>query len=157
MDAAGTARRRAPRRVARDLFDLRRWPTTVRIATCRSEPALWKARHAASLKGGDVSLVVVDTVAASGASTAPIWEMGGKACSSRSIQAAVLDGRADLMPYLGKDSVDCLGRRLARSPQLPRGCSGRPVGFDAGRAAAWRRPPPDRRGGGPSWPTCGST
>lgn len=74
----------------------------LRIATRGSELALWQARHVGALLGGQVELVVVDT-AADRRLDVPIWEMGGKGVFVKEVQAAVLDGRADLAVHSAKD------------------------------------------------------
>jgi hydroxymethylbilane synthase len=50
----------------------------------------------------DVELVVVDTVADRRLDI-PIWEMGGKGVFVKEVQAAVLDGRADVAVHSAKD------------------------------------------------------
>lgn len=50
----------------------------------------------------DVELVVVDTVADRRLDI-PIWEMGGKGVFVKEVQAAVLDGRADMAVHSAKD------------------------------------------------------
>lgn len=91
---------------------------TLRIATRGSDLALWQARHVGALLGGDVELVVLDTTADRRLDV-PIWELGGKGAFAKEIQAAVLDGRADLAVHSGKDlpSVTLDGLRLAAVPE----------------------------------------
>ena len=74
----------------------------LRIATRGSELALWQARHVAGLLGEACELVIVDT-AADHRLDIPIWTMGGKGVFVKEVQAAVLDGRADLAVHSGKD------------------------------------------------------
>lgn len=76
--------------------------STLRIATRRSELAVWQARHVGSLLGEDVDLVIVDTVGDQRPDI-PIWEMGGKGVFVKEVEAAVLDGRADIAVHSGKD------------------------------------------------------
>jgi hydroxymethylbilane synthase len=75
---------------------------SLRIATRGSALAVWQAEHVASLLGGGCELVIVDT-AADRRLDIPIWEMGGKGVFVKEVQAAVLDGRADLAVHSGKD------------------------------------------------------
>jgi hydroxymethylbilane synthase len=77
------------------------------IATRRSPLARWQAEHVASLLGAaDSSLefeyVAVDTFADQ-RSDVPIWTMGGKGIFVKEVEAAVLDGRADLAVHSAKD------------------------------------------------------
>jgi hydroxymethylbilane synthase len=74
----------------------------LRIATRGSELAVWQAEHVASLVGAPYELVRVDTVADRRQDIA-IWEMGGKGVFVKEVQAAVLDGRADIAVHSGKD------------------------------------------------------
>jgi hydroxymethylbilane synthase len=79
----------------------------VRIATRGSALARWQADHVAALlrdRGIDVELVIVDTAGdRSQASGIPIWQVGGQGVFVKEVQAAVLDGRADLAVHSGKD------------------------------------------------------
>lgn len=95
----------------------------IRIATRGSELALWQARHVAALlagvhKGVATELVVVDTTADRRLDI-PIAAMGGKGVFVKEIQAAVLDGRADIAVHSGKDlpSVSVDGLVLAAVPE----------------------------------------
>jgi hydroxymethylbilane synthase len=83
----------------------------IRAATRGSALALWQADHVAELleraaASAGISLtferVVVETVADARLDI-PIWEMGGKGVFVKEIQAAVLDGRADIAVHSGKD------------------------------------------------------
>ena len=79
----------------------------VRIATRGSALARWQAEHVASrLRGARpnlvVELVVVDTLGDK-AIDRPIWELGGQGIFVKEVQAAVLDGRADLAVHSAKD------------------------------------------------------
>ncbi|CAN5682070.1 hydroxymethylbilane synthase [soil metagenome] len=84
----------------------------LRVATRASALARWQADHVAGLLAaasyglGDepvlVETVLVETVADRRLDIA-IWEMGGKGVFVKEVQAAVLDGRADLAVHSGKD------------------------------------------------------
>ncbi len=83
----------------------------LRAATRGSALALWQTDHVAALlaaAGARVGLevvvdrVVVETVADTRLDI-PIWEMGGKGVFVKEVQAAVLDGRADIAVHSGKD------------------------------------------------------
>jgi hydroxymethylbilane synthase len=84
--------------------------TTVRIATRGSALARWQAeevgrRLAGGLVAGELvsaELVVVDT-AGDRRQDVPVWEMGGQGVFVKEVQAAVLDGRADLAVHSAKD------------------------------------------------------
>ena len=80
---------------------------TLRVATRGSELALWQARHVASLlrvahPGLEVIEVVVET-AGDRNRAVPIAEIGGRGVFTKEVQAAVLDGRADLAVHSAKD------------------------------------------------------
>jgi hydroxymethylbilane synthase len=83
----------------------------LRAATRGSALALWQTDHVSALlaavgraRGIDVTVerVIVETVADARLDI-PIWEMGGKGVFVKEVQAAVLDGRADLAVHSGKD------------------------------------------------------
>jgi hydroxymethylbilane synthase len=80
----------------------------VRIATRGSALARWQADHVADLlraAHGDaveVELVVVET-SGDRRLDVPIWEIGGKGVFVKEVQAAVLEGRADLAVHSAKD------------------------------------------------------
>lgn len=74
----------------------------LRIATRGSDLARWQANHVASLLDCPVELVVVDTTGDRLAS-ASIASLGGKGVFVKEVQAAVLDGRADLAVHSAKD------------------------------------------------------
>lgn len=81
--------------------------TTIRAATRGSPLALWQAEHVASLLRAvnpevSVELVVVDTDGDRRLDV-PIWELGGKGVFAKEVQAAVLDGRADIAVHSAKD------------------------------------------------------
>lgn len=73
----------------------------MRIATRGSALALWQAETVASLLGG-AELVLVETVADKRLDI-PIEAMGGKGVFVKEVQAAVLDGRADIAVHSAKD------------------------------------------------------
>jgi hydroxymethylbilane synthase len=79
----------------------------LRAATRGSALARWQTEHvAALLRGADptveVELVVVETQGDRRLDV-PIWELGGKGVFAKEVQAAVLDGRADLAVHSAKD------------------------------------------------------
>jgi hydroxymethylbilane synthase len=75
---------------------------TLRIATRGSALARWQAERVASLLGGDAELVVVDT-AGDRDKTTSLDQLGGQGIFVKEVQAAVLDGRADLAVHSAKD------------------------------------------------------
>jgi hydroxymethylbilane synthase len=80
---------------------------TLRAATRGSPLARWQAERVATLlRAVDpevaVELVVVDTQGDRRIDV-PIWELGGKGVFAKEVQAAVLDGRADLAVHSAKD------------------------------------------------------
>lgn len=96
---------------------------TLRAATRGSPLARWQAEHvAARLRALDpevtVELVVVDTQG-DRRHDVPIWELGGKGVFAKEVQAAVLDGRADLAVHSAKDlpSVTIPGLVIAAVPE----------------------------------------
>ena len=85
----------------------------LRIATRGSELALWQARHVASLlraRGVDDVEEVVISTAGDRNRDVPISAIGGRGVFTKEVQAAVLDGRADLAVHSAKD--------LPASPEL---------------------------------------
>jgi hydroxymethylbilane synthase len=79
----------------------------MRIATRGSELALWQARHVESLLQDagaceSVELVIVSTSGDRDKST-PLHQIGGKGVFVKEVQAALLDGRADLAVHSAKD------------------------------------------------------
>ena len=90
----------------------------LRIATRGSDLARWQANHVASLLGADVELVVVDTTGDQRANES-IASLGGKGVFVKEVQAAVLDGRADIAVHSAKDlpSQAFDGLVLAAVPQ----------------------------------------
>ena len=118
----------------------------LRAATRGSALARWQTDHVAALLaaagaaiGATVTVepVVVETVADVRLDI-PIWEMGGKGVFVKEVQAAVLDGRADLAVHSGKDlpALTPAALRLAAVPERgdPRDVL---IGSDARRSAAW--------------------
>lgn len=79
----------------------------LRVATRGSPLARWQAAHVADLLRADdpsceVELVIVDTQADRRLDV-PIWDLGGKGAFAKEVQAAVLEGRADLAVHSAKD------------------------------------------------------
>ena len=79
----------------------------VRIATRGSALARWQAEHvAAALRALDADvqpeLVVVETHG-DRRQDVPLWVLGGKGVFVKEVQAALLDGRADVAVHSGKD------------------------------------------------------
>jgi hydroxymethylbilane synthase len=89
-----------------------------RVATRGSALARWQAEHVATLLGRPCELVVVDTTADRRLDI-PIWELGGKGAFVKEVQAALLDGRADLAVHSAKDlpSIPVDGLVLAGIPE----------------------------------------
>lgn len=95
----------------------------IRIATRGSALARWQAEHVGALlvqadPAADVQLVVVDTQGDRRLDV-PIWELGGKGVFAKEVQAAVLDGRADIAVHSAKDlpSVAVPGLVIAAVPE----------------------------------------
>ena len=74
---------------------------TVRIATRGSALARWQAEHVASILG-DAELVVVETIGDRDKATS-LSQLGGTGIFVKEVQAAVLDGRADIAVHSAKD------------------------------------------------------
>lgn len=79
----------------------------LRIATRGSSLARWQAGHVAELlrrshPGLKVDLVVVETLGDRSPQRA-IWELGGQGVFVKEVQAAVVDGRADVAVHSAKD------------------------------------------------------
>ena len=98
-------------------------PVRIRAATRGSPLARWQAEHVASLLRAvdpdvEVELVIVDTQGDRRLDV-PIYELGGKGVFAKEVQAAVLDGRADLAVHSAKDlpSVTVPGLVLAAVPE----------------------------------------
>lgn len=80
---------------------------TLRVATRGSALARWQAEHVAGLlqaaeRSLEIEYVLVETQADQ-RQDIPIWELGGKGVFAKEIQAAVLDGRADIAVHSAKD------------------------------------------------------
>jgi hydroxymethylbilane synthase len=98
----------------------------LRVATRGSALARWQADRVAHLlraahPGLEVELVVVDTVG-DRVQDRPIWQLGGQGVFVKEVQAAVLDGRADLAVHSAKDlpsspGVATAGLTLAAVPE----------------------------------------
>jgi hydroxymethylbilane synthase len=79
----------------------------LRVATRGSALARWQADHVAVLAqkaepGLEVDTVVVET-SGDRRRDVPIWELGGKGVFVKEVQAAVLEGRADVAVHSAKD------------------------------------------------------
>jgi hydroxymethylbilane synthase len=97
-------------------------PHTIRVATRGSALALWQADHVATLLQSaepslKVDMVVVDSTGDLNRHV-PIAELGGKGAFAKEIQAALLDGRADIAVHSAKDlpSITPEGLVLAAVP-----------------------------------------
>lgn len=95
----------------------------LRIATRGSDLALWQAERVAALlrvatPGLEVELITVST-SGDRRLDVPIAELGGKGVFAKEVQAAVLDGRADLAVHSAKDlpAVTIDGLALAAVPE----------------------------------------
>jgi hydroxymethylbilane synthase len=98
-------------------------PRVLRAATRGSPLARWQAEAIAALVRErdpevEVELVVVDTQGDRRLDV-PIWELGGKGVFAKEVQAAVLEGRADLALHSPKDlpSVSVPGLVIAAVPE----------------------------------------
>ncbi len=96
---------------------------TLRVATRGSALARWQADHVATLlrvgaPDVKVEAVVIETLGDRRPHT-PISAMGGKGVFAKEVQAAVLDGRADIAVHSAKDlpSVELPGLVLAAVPE----------------------------------------
>ena len=74
----------------------------LRAATRGSALARWQTAHVADLLGEPVEVVVVETTG-DRRQDVPIWEMGGRGVFVKEVQAAVLEGRADIAVHSAKD------------------------------------------------------
>src|SRR3954454_24670057 len=90
----------------------------LRAATRGSALARWQTDHVAGLLGADVDVVVVETTGDRRTDVA-IHEMGGQGVFVKEVQAAVLDGRADIAVHSAKDlpSAPAPGLVLAAVPE----------------------------------------
>jgi len=79
----------------------------VRIATRGSELALWQAHHVQQLlldaQACDVVEIVVVSTSGDRDKTTPLHQIGGKGIFVKEVQAALLDGRADIAVHSAKD------------------------------------------------------
>jgi len=81
--------------------------TVIRAATRGSTLARWQTDYVAALLRAvdpevEIEVVVVETLG-DRRQDIPIWEMGGKGVFAKEVQAAVLDGRADIAVHSAKD------------------------------------------------------
>jgi hydroxymethylbilane synthase len=76
--------------------------SALRAATRKSTLARTQTDHVAALLGVDVEPVLVETSADRRPDT-PIWDLGDRGAFVREVQAAVLDGRADIAVHSAKD------------------------------------------------------
>lgn len=75
-----------------------------RIATRQSALALWQAHHVKALLGSTIDVTLVPmTTTGDQLADVPISTLGGKGVFVKEVQAAVLDGRADLAVHSAKD------------------------------------------------------
>ena len=74
----------------------------LRAATRGSPLALAQTRHVESLLGQPLEVVVVET-SGDRRQEVPVWELGGRGVFVKEVQAAVLDGRADVAVHSAKD------------------------------------------------------
>jgi hydroxymethylbilane synthase len=90
----------------------------LRAASRGSALARWQTDHVASLLGNDVEIVVVETTGDRRTDVA-IHQMGGQGVFVKEVQAAVLDGRADIAVHSAKDlpSVPTPGLTIAAVPE----------------------------------------
>lgn len=77
-------------------------PRALRIATRGSPLALWQAERVAALLGGDAEIVVIKTEG-DRRTDVPLDALAGRGVFTTEVQAAVLDGRADLAVHSAKD------------------------------------------------------
>ena len=79
----------------------------LRIATRASALAMWQANHVADLLRSAHSGLEIEVIALSTEGDrrldVPLSEIGGKGIFATEVQAAVLDGRADLAVHSAKD------------------------------------------------------
>ncbi|HEX5094938.1 MAG TPA: hydroxymethylbilane synthase, partial [Acidimicrobiia bacterium] len=74
----------------------------LRVATRGSRLAKWQAERVASLLGGDVEFVLIETTGDID-KTSDLHAIGGQGVFVKEVQHAVLDGRADLAVHSAKD------------------------------------------------------
>src|SRR5947207_9277113 len=97
----------------------------LRVATSGSALARWQAEHVATMLAASssdvtVELVVVETSGDRQADV-PIWQLGGKGAFVKEVQAAVLDGRADIAVHSAKDLPSVTVEGLTIAAILERG------------------------------------
>jgi hydroxymethylbilane synthase len=84
---------------------------TLRIATRGSALARWQAEHVGArlreVHGTDIELVIIET-SGDRDTTTSLNELGGQGIFVKEVQAAVLDGRADLAVHSAKDLPSAL-------------------------------------------------
>jgi hydroxymethylbilane synthase len=100
-------------------------PSTLRIATRGSVLARWQADQVARVLRGAhpglcVELVVVSTVGDQRRDV-PVWELGGQGVFVKEVQAAVLDGRADVAVHSAKDLPSSTPEALVLAAVMSRG------------------------------------
>jgi hydroxymethylbilane synthase len=76
--------------------------TALRAATRGSALARWQTDHVAALLGGGVEAIVVSTEG-DRRTDVPIEQIGGRGVFVKEVQAAVLEGRADVAVHSAKD------------------------------------------------------
>jgi hydroxymethylbilane synthase len=93
-------------------------PSALRAATRASELARWQTNHVGELLGREIEAILVDT-SGDRRGEVPIWEIGGQGVFVKEVQAAVLDGRADIAVHSAKDlpSAPTAGLALAAVPE----------------------------------------
>jgi hydroxymethylbilane synthase len=95
-------------------------PPALRAATRGSALARWQVSHVAGLLGLEVEAVVVET-SGDRRPELPIWEIGGQGVFVKEVQAAVLEGRADLAVHSAKDLPSAPTPGLVVAAVPPRG------------------------------------
>jgi hydroxymethylbilane synthase len=90
----------------------------LRAATRGSELARWQTAYVGHALGREIEVVVVET-GGDRRSEVPIWEIGGQGVFVKEVQAAVLEGRADVAVHSAKDlpSAPTPGLALAAFPE----------------------------------------
>jgi len=79
-------------------------PRPLRVATRSSALARWQAERVATLLGGVTAVELVPVTTTGDADlTTPLHELGGTGVFVKEVQAAVIDGRADLAVHSAKD------------------------------------------------------